>query len=75
MEKTINCDAWKKREKFSVFFHGLNMRKITDNLREKARENIEENPELFLVKIRVDFRVSCDDEIPSPLAFGLFDGI
>ena len=51
------------------------MRKITDNLREKARENIEENPELFLVKIRVDFRVSCDDEIPSPLAFGLFDGI
>ena len=64
-----------KERKIFCFFHGLNMRKITDNLRKKARENIEENPELFLVKIRVDFRVSCDDEIPSPLAFGLFDGI
>ena len=64
-----------KERKIFCFFHGLNMRKITDNLRKKARENIEENPELFLVKIRVDFRVSRDDEIPSPLAFGLFDGI
>ena len=64
-----------KREKNFLFFPRFKYEEITDNLRKKARENIEENPELFLVKIRVDFRVSCDDEIPSPLAFGLFDGI
>ena len=82
MEKTINCDVWKKKEKllfFPRFKCGENyvrlMKKCKENIMAKDGKKIEENTEVFLVKICVGFRVSCDGEIPSPLAFGLFDGI